>query len=142
MNELWRGGLSWTGNSLKLILLFFTMVVCPPVWIFFSLPLNIKYNCGTIYIYYILYTMWQSLHCWCVFRMNKVPYIKFICRTVSHFFFLLLLILTGRNSQCWWSYQAWMFQPAFPSTRSRTVQPLCRSGTSGCCSVSLPSQYK
>ena len=85
--------------------------------------------------------MWQSLHCWCVFRMNKVPYIKFICRTVSHFFFLLLLILTGRNSQCWWSYQAWMFQPAFPSTRSRTVQPLCRSGTSGCCSVSLPSQY-
>ena len=42
LNELWRGGLSWTGNSLKLILLFFTMVVCPPVWIFFSLPLNIK----------------------------------------------------------------------------------------------------
>ena len=30
-----------------------------------------------------------------VFRMNKVPYIKFICRTVSHFFFLLLLILTA-----------------------------------------------
>ena len=29
--------------------------------------------------------------------MNKVPYIKFICRTVSHFFFLLLLILTGKN---------------------------------------------
>ena len=32
------------------------------------------------------------------FRMNKVPYIKFICRTVSHFFLLLLLIVTGRNS--------------------------------------------
>ena len=31
------------------------------------------------------------------FRMNKVPYIKFICRTVSHFFLLLLLIVTGRN---------------------------------------------
>ena len=61
--------MSWTGNSLKLVLLFFAMVVCPPIWIFFSLPLNIK--------------------------MNKVPYVKFICRTVSHFFFLLLLVLTG-----------------------------------------------
>ena len=46
------------------------MVVCPPIWIFFSLPLNIK--------------------------MNKVPYVKFICRTVSHFFLLLLLVLTGK----------------------------------------------
>ena len=70
LNELWRGGLSWTGNSLKLVLLFFAMVVCPPIWIFFSLPLNI--------------------------RMNKVPYVKFICRTVSHFFLLLLLVVTGK----------------------------------------------
>ncbi len=62
--------MSWTGNSLKLVLLFFAMVVCPPIWIFFSLPLNIK--------------------------MNKVPYVKFICRTVSHFFLLLLLVLTGK----------------------------------------------
>ena len=64
------------------------MVVCPPIWIFFSLPLNIK--------------------------MNKVPFIKvniktqndtqnkticfflqFLCRCVSHFFLLFLLIITA-----------------------------------------------
>ena len=42
LNELWKGGLSWTGNSLKMIGIFFAMVLCPVIWIFFSLPLNIR----------------------------------------------------------------------------------------------------
>lgn len=90
--------MSWTGNSLKLVLLFFAMVVCPPIWIFFSLPLNIK--------------------------MNKVPYVKFICRTVSHFFLLLLLVLTGRIGIIYFVRMIILISPAcipIDDIQSRTV---------------------
>jgi hypothetical protein len=42
LNELWRGGLAWTGSGVKLMMIFALMFVCPPVWIFFSLPIDIR----------------------------------------------------------------------------------------------------
>ena len=81
LNELWKGGLPWTANTIKVVnnddieminyvynqnkyndqdnddnddkendkdndakvvLVFFAMLICPPIWIFFSLPLDIR----------------------------------------------------------------------------------------------------
>jgi len=36
--ELWVGNLTWA--NWKLLLLFFSFIVCPPVWVVFSLPLG------------------------------------------------------------------------------------------------------
>ncbi|XP_023333094.1 serine/threonine-protein phosphatase 6 regulatory ankyrin repeat subunit C [Eurytemora carolleeae] len=69
LNELWRGGLTWVGSGVKMILLVSLMFFCPPVWIFFSLPIDIK--------------------------VNKVPFIKFLCRCVSHAYWMLLIIITA-----------------------------------------------
>ena len=74
LNELWKGGLPWTANTIKVtqswmptkmtvsevlldvgksvemmtssqvVLVFFAMLICPPIWIFFSLPLDIRLN--------------------------------------------------------------------------------------------------
>ncbi|CAG9578217.1 unnamed protein product [Danaus chrysippus] len=42
LQELWRGSLKWTG--IKIMFLFFAFIICPPVWMVFSLPLGHKYN--------------------------------------------------------------------------------------------------
>lgn len=65
LSDVWMGGIQW--KTWKIILLFLAFIICPPVWIVFSLPLKHKYN--------------------------KVPIFKFMSYLVSHFFFILLLIL-------------------------------------------------
>ena len=66
LTEVWRGHLDWP--NWKTIGLFFAFLACPPVWMFFSLPIGHKYC--------------------------KVPVIKFTSHLASHIFFIVLLILT------------------------------------------------
>jgi len=65
LSDVWMGGIQW--KTWKIVLLFLAFMFCPPVWVVFSLPLKHKYN--------------------------KVPIFKFMSYLVSHFFFILLLIL-------------------------------------------------
>lgn len=65
--ELWRGSLNWT--PWKLILLFISFILCPPVWIIFTLPLGHKYN--------------------------KVPIIKFMSYLTSHVYLMFFLLIVG-----------------------------------------------
>lgn len=68
LQELWRGVLNWSG--FKLVLLLFAFILCPPVWVIFTLPLGHKYS--------------------------KVPIIKFMSYLTSHIYLMLLLGLTGK----------------------------------------------
>ncbi|KAJ8033227.1 Ankyrin-1 [Holothuria leucospilota] len=65
LTDLWMGNLNWANWK---ILLFFLLMVCPPVWIVFSLPLKHRYH--------------------------KLPIIKFMSVLVSHFYLICLLIMT------------------------------------------------
>lgn len=67
LQELWHGVLTWSGFKLCLLLLAF--IVCPPVWVVFTLPLGHKYS--------------------------KVPIIKFMSYLTSHIYLMLLLALSG-----------------------------------------------
>ncbi|XP_047530472.1 serine/threonine-protein phosphatase 6 regulatory ankyrin repeat subunit B [Vanessa atalanta] len=67
LQELWRGSLKWTG--IKIMFLFFAFIICPPVWLVFSLPLGHKYN--------------------------KVPIIKFMSYLTSHIYLMVLLSLVA-----------------------------------------------
>ncbi|XP_045533484.1 serine/threonine-protein phosphatase 6 regulatory ankyrin repeat subunit B [Pieris brassicae] len=67
LQELWRGSLKWTG--IKIMFLFFIFIVCPPVWLIFSLPLGHKYN--------------------------KIPIIKFMSYLTSHIYLMILLALVA-----------------------------------------------
>ncbi|XP_008483885.1 uncharacterized protein LOC103520561 [Diaphorina citri] len=42
LQELWQGSLNWA--AWKTMLLFLTFILCPPVWICFTLSLGHKYN--------------------------------------------------------------------------------------------------
>ncbi|XP_039593324.1 transient receptor potential cation channel, subfamily N, member 1 isoform X2 [Polypterus senegalus] len=66
LTEVWYGNLKWA--TWKIALLFFCFLLCPPVWLIFSLPLR--------------------------HRFNKIPIIKFMSHLVSHIFLILLFILT------------------------------------------------
>ncbi|XP_070555789.1 serine/threonine-protein phosphatase 6 regulatory ankyrin repeat subunit B-like isoform X2 [Ptychodera flava] len=67
LSDVWGGQLkSWP--NWKIIMLFFVMLLCPPVWIAFSLPLKHRYT--------------------------KIPIIKFMCYLVSHGYLIALLIVT------------------------------------------------
>ncbi|XP_053323897.1 serine/threonine-protein phosphatase 6 regulatory ankyrin repeat subunit B-like [Spea bombifrons] len=66
LSEVWYGQLEWA--AWKLVLLFFTFLACPPVWLVFSLPLK--------------------------HRFHKIPIIKFMSYLASHIFLLVLFILT------------------------------------------------
>ncbi|XP_071508793.1 uncharacterized protein [Diadema antillarum] len=66
LSDVWVGNLNWA--SWRIILLFFVLVIFPPIWIFFSLPLK--------------------------HRFNKLPIIKFMTYLVSHIYLIILLILT------------------------------------------------
>ncbi|XP_071964995.1 uncharacterized protein [Antedon mediterranea] len=66
LSVIWMGGLEWA--SWKIILLFFTFIFLPPVWIVFSLPLKQ--------------------------RFNRLPIIKYMSYLVSHIFLIVLLVLT------------------------------------------------
>lgn len=65
--ELWRGQLDWP--AWKIILLFVTFILCPPVWIAFTLPMGHSYH--------------------------KVPIIKFMSHLTSHVYLMLWLLLTA-----------------------------------------------
>ncbi|XP_076865963.1 transient receptor potential cation channel, subfamily N, member 1 [Brachyhypopomus gauderio] len=66
LSELWHGGLRW--DSWRVSLLFFSLLLCPPVWLALSLPLR--------------------------HRFSTVPIVKFMSHLVSHVFLLALFILT------------------------------------------------
>ncbi|XP_018122170.1 provisional ortholog of ankyrin repeat domain 52 L homeolog isoform X1 [Xenopus laevis] len=93
LTEVWYGNLDWT--TWKLVLLFFTFLACPPVWLVFSLPLK--------------------------HRFNKIPIMKFMSYLASHIFLIVLFILTivypplspiyeGHMVPCWneWLLLAWL----------------------------------
>lgn len=67
LQELWVGNLTWA--NWKLLLLFVVFLICPPVWIIFSLPLGHKYH--------------------------KIPIIKFMSYLTSHIYLMILLCLTS-----------------------------------------------
>lgn len=67
VQELWQGSLDWA--AWKTLLLFIFFVVCPPVWIYFTLSLGHKYN--------------------------KIPIIKFMSFLTSHIHLMILLMLAG-----------------------------------------------
>ncbi|XP_047997142.1 serine/threonine-protein phosphatase 6 regulatory ankyrin repeat subunit B isoform X1 [Leguminivora glycinivorella] len=66
LQELWRGSLKWTG--IKIMFLFFAFIICPPVWMVFSLP---------------------------ILKYNKVPIIKFMSYLTSHIYLMILLALVA-----------------------------------------------
>ncbi|KAK6491297.1 transient receptor potential cation channel [Huso huso] len=66
LTEVWYGNLKWA--PWKIVLLFFCFLLCPVVWLVFSLPLK--------------------------HRFNKIPIMKFMSHLVSHMFLLILFILT------------------------------------------------
>ncbi|KAH9498484.1 hypothetical protein Btru_007628 [Bulinus truncatus] len=65
LSDVWMGELRWA--NWKIVMLFFTLLFIPPVWVLFSLP---------------------SKH-----RFNKVPIIKFMTYLVSHFYQMILFSL-------------------------------------------------
>ncbi|XP_060528049.1 serine/threonine-protein phosphatase 6 regulatory ankyrin repeat subunit A isoform X3 [Cylas formicarius] len=67
LQELWRGALNWT--AWRILLLFVLFIICPPVWIAFTLPLGHKYY--------------------------KVPIIKFMSYLTSHIYLMILLLFVG-----------------------------------------------
>ncbi|KAL1139667.1 hypothetical protein AAG570_006645 [Ranatra chinensis] len=67
LQELWQGSLDWA--AWKTMLLFLTFIICPPVWIYFTLSLGHKYN--------------------------KIPIIKFMSYLTSHIYLMILLLLVG-----------------------------------------------
>ncbi|KAG8184723.1 hypothetical protein JTE90_019327 [Oedothorax gibbosus] len=69
LTDLWMGSLTWA--SWKMSLMFMSFLVCPLVWIAFSLPLG--------------------------HRFTSIPIIKFMSYLVSHIFFIALLTFTIVN---------------------------------------------
>ena len=67
LQEIWEGNLDWSPT--RTLGFFFLMVLFPPVWFFFSMPID--------------------------FRMNKIPVIKFLCYLTGHIYFVLFLSLTA-----------------------------------------------
>ncbi|XP_017781810.1 PREDICTED: serine/threonine-protein phosphatase 6 regulatory ankyrin repeat subunit A isoform X2 [Nicrophorus vespilloides] len=67
LQELWRGQLNWT--TWRTLLLFIGFILCPPIWVAFTLPLGHKYH--------------------------KVPIIKFMSYLTSHVYLMFFLLLTA-----------------------------------------------
>uniref|UniRef100_A0A6P7F814 Serine/threonine-protein phosphatase 6 regulatory ankyrin repeat subunit A isoform X2 n=1 Tax=Diabrotica virgifera virgifera TaxID=50390 RepID=A0A6P7F814_DIAVI len=67
LQELWRGALNWA--AWRTLLLFVFFIICPPVWIAFTLPLGHKYY--------------------------KVPIIKFMSYLTSHVYLMAFLLIVG-----------------------------------------------
>lgn len=65
--ELWQGSLNWA--AWRTMLLFILFLICPPIWIGFTLPLGHKFS--------------------------KVPIIKFMSYLTSHIYLMLFLMLVG-----------------------------------------------
>ncbi|XP_053665919.1 serine/threonine-protein phosphatase 6 regulatory ankyrin repeat subunit B [Anopheles marshallii] len=67
LQELWRGTLNWT--AWRIMLLFVGFIICPPVWIIFTLPLGHNFY--------------------------KVPIIKFMSYLTSHIYLMIHLMIVG-----------------------------------------------
>lgn len=65
LTDVWHGNQVWSATHSVVVFLGF--LLCPPLWIFFSLPLGHKYT--------------------------FIPYVKLISHIVSHLFFILMLVL-------------------------------------------------
>ena len=65
IGELWKGGLQ-TWPSYKLYLFYIAILLLPPVWIIFSLPLDNKYN--------------------------KTPIVRYVVQITSHIYFMIIQI--------------------------------------------------
>ncbi|XP_051526903.1 transient receptor potential cation channel, subfamily N, member 1 [Myxocyprinus asiaticus] len=66
LTDVWYGSLQW--DSWKILLLFFCLLLCPPLWLALSLPLRHSFN--------------------------TIPIVKFMSHLVSHVLLLALFILT------------------------------------------------
>lgn len=66
LTDLWLGSRRW--DSWKILMLFFCLLFCPPLWLALSLPLRHSFN--------------------------TIPIVKFLSHLVSHIFLLVLFILT------------------------------------------------
>ncbi|KYO45257.1 transient receptor potential cation channel, subfamily N, member 1 isoform A [Alligator mississippiensis] len=66
LTEVWYGSVRWP--PWKITLLFFSFLACPPVWLFFSLPLK--------------------------HRFDTIPIVKFMSHLASHIFLVVLFVLT------------------------------------------------
>ncbi|XP_016365820.1 serine/threonine-protein phosphatase 6 regulatory ankyrin repeat subunit C-like [Sinocyclocheilus rhinocerous] len=66
LTDVWHGSLQW--DSWKILLLFFCLLLFPPLWVALSLPLRHSFN--------------------------TIPIVKFMSHLVSHVFLLALFILT------------------------------------------------
>ncbi|UXI23316.1 orphan G-protein coupled receptor 40 [Sarcoptes scabiei] len=69
LTNVWIGNMKWAGW--KFILLFFTMLFCPLIWVLISCPFG--------------------------HRLSKMPIIKFMLYLVSHIFFIVILTITTVN---------------------------------------------
>ena len=65
IGDLWEGGLR-TWPTYKLYLFYIAIILVPPVWIIFSLPLDNKYN--------------------------KTPIVRYIVNITSHIYFMIIQI--------------------------------------------------
>ncbi|CAK5065950.1 unnamed protein product [Meloidogyne enterolobii] len=63
------GGIDWSFG--KTLAFTFFVLICPPAWFYFSLPLDS--------------------------RIGRAPFIKFVCHIVSHIYFTILLTIVVLN---------------------------------------------
>ena len=66
VSQIWFGDLKL--EEWKLMLLFLIALLCPPIWLYLSLPFKNRHR--------------------------QIPVIKFICKLISHLYLILLLCLT------------------------------------------------
>uniref|UniRef100_A0A914GWL2 Ion transport domain-containing protein n=1 Tax=Globodera rostochiensis TaxID=31243 RepID=A0A914GWL2_GLORO len=69
LTEIWTGRVDWSFG--KTVAFAFFVLVCPPAWFYFSLPLDS--------------------------RIGRAPIIKFVCHIVSHVYFTILLTIVVLN---------------------------------------------
>ncbi|KAI1722541.1 ankyrin repeats (3 copies) domain-containing protein [Ditylenchus destructor] len=69
LTEIWTGRVDWSFGKTLAFALF--VLICPPAWFYFSLPLDS--------------------------RIGRAPIIKFVCHIVSHVYFTILLTVVVLN---------------------------------------------
>ncbi|KAL3075605.1 hypothetical protein niasHT_034972 [Heterodera trifolii] len=69
LTEIWTGRVDWSFG--KTVAFAFFVLICPPAWFYFSLPLDS--------------------------RIGRAPIIKFVCHIVSHVYFTILLTIVVLN---------------------------------------------
>jgi hypothetical protein len=69
LTEIWTGRVDWSFGKTLTFALF--VLLCPPAWFYFSLPLDS--------------------------RIGRAPIIKFVCHIVSHVYFTILLTICVLN---------------------------------------------